>query len=470
MNSLLFAAFSLVLSACQPDDLARQTLSLREVVSDGATTRVQIELKAQGLFRPGIPTGRADIEAQMPKPRELDVQTRLIYHDRVVKVGPGGKLRSSPGKSAKETERSGGGDSLKVVRHVVQAVSAINGEVRPSAASLRPEVALLVAEKRDRGWPVVVFSPAGPLSWSELELVQGVGDPLALGDLLPEGPVAIGDHWKVREPAAKAVSGYDVITSSNFLATLESADSKKARIRLKGRIEGSAFGGIGVIGCDGFASFDRELGRIERLDLNRVENRQPGPVEAGLDLKSTLSVARNTAPLAEELSDLALTNVSLDATPLSEMLRMAAPGGRAALLADRSWHIYWEDSKMAIWKRLEAGRVVAQCNLMVGPTAAKGRHQDPAQFREDIRRGLKDRFVQFLGAGEVGGHPDGGFRYRVGVQGREGDLGVIWYYYLLAGGAGDQLLATFTLAEDHLKSFGETDIELIGSLRWIQAR
>ena len=268
----------------------------------------------------------------MPKPRELDVQTRLIYHDRVVKVGPGGKLRSSPGKSAKETERSGGGDSLRVVRHVVQAVSAINGEVRPSAASLRPEVALLVAEKRDRGWPVVVFSPAGPLSWSELELVQGVGDPLALADLLPEGPVAIGDHWNVREPAAKAVSGYDVITSSNFLATLESADSKKARIRLKGRIEGSAFGGIGVIGCDGFASFDRELGRIERLDLNRVENRQPGPVEAGLDLKSTLSVARNTAPLAEELSDLALANVSLDASPQSEMLRMAAPGGRECAL------------------------------------------------------------------------------------------------------------------------------------------
>ena len=74
------------------------------------------------------------------------------------------------------------------MRHVVQAAAAINGEVRPTAAALRPEVALLVAEKRDRGWPVVVFSPAGPLSWSELEVVQGVGDPLALGRSLCPRP------------------------------------------------------------------------------------------------------------------------------------------------------------------------------------------------------------------------------------------------------------------------------------------
>ena len=104
------------------------------------------------------------------------------------------------------------------------------------------------------------------------------------------------------------------------------------------------------------------------------------------------------------------------------------------------------------------------------PPPAKGRHQDPAQFRDDIRRGLKDRFVQFLGAGEVAGRPDGGFRYRVGVQGREGDLGVIWYYYLLASPSGEQLLATFTLAVDHQKTFGESDLELIGSLRWLSPR
>ena len=169
------------------------------------------------------PQGAAD-GAEMPKPRELNVQTRLIFHERIVPVGPPG---SCVRRRRAETRMPGSGGSLKVVRHVVQAAAAINGEVRPTAATLRPEVALLVAEKRDRGWPVVVFSPAGPLSWSELELVQVVGDPLALADLLPAQPVAVGDRWKVREMAVKVVSGYDTVTSSNLEATLESADAAR---------------------------------------------------------------------------------------------------------------------------------------------------------------------------------------------------------------------------------------------------
>ena len=88
------------------------------------------------------------------------------------------------------------------------------------------------------------------------------------------------------------------------------------------------------------------------------------------------------------------------------------------------------------------------------------------QFRDDVRKSLGQRFVQFLGAGEVDGDPAGGFRYKLAVQGREGDLGVLWYYYLLASPEGDQLLATFTLAEEDAKAFGDQDLEIIGSLQW----
>ena len=123
---------------------------------------------------------------------------------------------------------------------------------------------------------------------------------------------------------------------------------------------------------------------------------------------------------------------------------------------------------MTVLKRVERGRLVAQCNLAAGPNAGRGRHQDPAQFRDDVRKGLGARFGQFLGAGEVDGDPAGGFRYKVGVQGRQGDLGVIWYYYLIAGPEGDQVLATFTLAETQAPAFGDQDEALIGSLRWLE--
>jgi len=407
----------------------------------------------------------------MPKPLELEIQTRLVFGERIVDVGPEDRAHPATNgqlKAEANQPRAGRG-SLKVVRHVIQAASAINGEVRPASASIRPEVALLVAERRDRQGPVVVVSPAGPLTRSELELVQGLGDPLALVDLLPDQPVAVGQSWRVGAAAAQALSGYDALTANNLDATLDSADDAKARVRLKGQIQGTALGGAGTITCEGFLTFDRQAARIDHLDLNRAETRQPGPVEAGLDVKSTLTVSRRAALPSPALSDAALAHVSLEVTPKRELLRITAPGGKSTLVHDRNWHTFWEDPRLTVLKRLDGGQVVAQCNLMLGPVAGKGRHQDPGQFRDDIRRALKQRFVQYLGAGEVEGDPAGSFRYKVGVQGREGNLGVVWYYYLIASPDGDQLLATFTLAQDHVKSFGDQDLEVIGSLRWSTA-
>jgi hypothetical protein len=350
---------------------------------------------------------------------------------------------------------------------VIQAASAINGEIRPTAAAVRPEVALLVAERRHRDGPVVVVSPAGPLMRSELELVQVAGDPLALADALPGGPVGLGQHWRVGDLAAQAVSGYDVVTSNAVDATLESLDGARARVRIRGRIEGSALGGAGVVTCDGFLTFDRRMGWIDWLELHRAEARRPGPVEAGLDVKSTLTMTRQAEQPPATLTEPALAGIPLEITPLTERLLLIAPDSKSSLLHDRHWHMFWDDPKLIVLKRLEGSQVVAQCNIAVGPPAGKGRHQDPAQFRDEIRRALRHRFVQFLGAGQVDGDSAGGFRYKVGVQGREGSLGVVWYYYLVAGPAGDQLLVTFTLAKGYGPAFGDQDAEMIGSLRWL---
>ena len=117
------------------------------------------------------------------------METRFEFLERVVKVGAKGR-----------PERS--------VRRVIQAGSAVNVEKRPMLSVLRPEVAILVAEARPEG--VSVFSPGGPLTRSELELVQGPGDPLALASLLSDEPVAVGEKWKVGEPAARGLTSYDV--------------------------------------------------------------------------------------------------------------------------------------------------------------------------------------------------------------------------------------------------------------------
>ena len=423
-------------------------VTLRQKARVGETTRGLIELKAEGLYRPAAAPG--ETKEKSPKPLALKVETRLDYDERVLAIDTKGTAR-------------------RVARRVAQAASAINGEVRPMAAVLRSEVALLVADRR--AGEVVVFSPSGPLTRSELELVQGVGDPLVLPDLLPNREVEVGARWTVGNEAARGLSGYDALAVNKLEAVLESADESSARVTLSGEVRGAVLGGEGTMVCEGALTFDRKAGRIGRLTLNRTESRQPGPVEAGLDIKSTLTVDLKPAEAGAELSEAAVTGpvLSLDAGPEHEQLIVLAPGGKYSLVHDRDWHTYWDDVRQTVLKRLDHGEVVAQCNLTVGPNAGKGRHQDLGQFRDDIQRALGKRFAGFVGEGETEGDPAGGFRYKVAVQGREGTVGVLWNYFLVAGPEGDQLLAAFTLTADQAKRFGDQDLRMIGSLRWRDA-
>ena len=168
---------------------------------------------------------------------------------------------------------------------------------------------MLVAERRRHDGPVVVVSPLGPLTRSELELVEVEGDPLALADLLPSAEVRVGTSWRVGEAAAEGISGYDVITTNALEASLESVDDTRAKVRIHGRIEGSLQGARGLMTCDGVLTFDRRMGWMDRVELNRNESRRPGPIEAGMDVKSTLTMTRDADRPPATLSDAGLAGI-----------------------------------------------------------------------------------------------------------------------------------------------------------------
>ena len=423
---------------------AGEGVELRERPAAGLATRVVVELKARGELKPGPPGGGGRREE---KPLAVRVEARFAFVERALEPGPGGARRAA--------------------RWAVQAVAARNGEVIPEESAIRPEVRLLVAELRDGA--AFAYSPGGPLTRGELELVQGPTDPLCLAGLLPDRAVAVGDRWKVGTDAARSLSGYDALAANNLAATLESSDDSAARVRLRGEVRGAVLGGEGTITLDGSFRFDRKAGRIDRLDLERTELRKPGAVEAGLDLKSTLSLDRQPAEAPAELADAVVAALPRKPDPALELIRFTPVGGRYSLLHDRNWHIFSETTRQAVLRWLDHGEVVAQCNLAAGPNAGRGRHQDLGQFRNDIRAALGKSFGKFVGAGDVPGAAAGGFRHKVAVAGRVGEVDVRWDYYLVANPAGDQLLATFTLSEAQARRFADQDVRIIGSLEWKDA-
>ena len=331
----------------------------------GEAASVVVELKGEGLFRAEPEAKDTTAKADAPKARAIKVETRLEFVEKVLAV-------------AKD------GAPVKVIRRVERAGAAINGEVRATSAAIRPEVALLVAAMRDG--QVVVVSPGGPLTRAELEVVQAPGDPLALAALLPAAAVAKGDSWTVGNDAARSLSGYDSLDDNALKATLTALDPAKAVVRLEGAVRGSYLGGPGTINVRGSFTFDRRAGRVESVEVARAEIRRPGPVEAGLDIKSTLKVSRRGVEVPSELSDANLTGVPTELGDDRELLLFKSPDNTYQLVHDRDWHIDWDSPKQTILKRLEKGRFVAQCNLAAGPNAGAGRHEDPRGSATTSRR------------------------------------------------------------------------------------
>ncbi|MDX2036963.1 MAG: hypothetical protein SFX72_09950 [Isosphaeraceae bacterium] len=436
---------------------ADDAVELRPRERVGDSSRVAVELRASGSFLQAAPASAStDPKAKTAKPAPeptrlaLDVAMKLEFDEKLLAVGEDG-------------------GATKSVRHVSRASSAINGQVRPMSASIRPEVSLLVAqESPQRG--LVVFSPGGPLLRSELEVVQGPADPLQLDALLPGKTLKVGDEWNLSNDAAKSLTGYDALATNGLVARVDSADAAAAECSFKGTVRGAVLGGEGTMECAGTFRFDRERGRIAKLRVERSEVRKPGQIEAGLDVKSTLSVERVPADAPPELAASTLEKIRLDLEPSAELLSFRSPDGKYTLLHDRDWHIAWDSDRLSVLKRLDrGGDLVAQCNLQRGPNLGKGNRQSPTQFRNELRKGLGERFVAILGEGEIESTAERGSAYKITVQGREGEVGVLWYYYLLASPEGEQMLATFTLGLSQQKTLGNGDLQLIGSLDWISA-
>lgn len=477
--------------ATATDSQPQPKFLLRPASQLGAAARVTRTLKAEGAILPEAPADEPKPE-QPPKPLKLVVEAVVEYDERV---------------AAEEQD----GLPARALRRVRKAAAAISGDVRPSVTRLRPEVATLVAERRET--EVFLYSPDGPLARAELDIVRGPGDLLGWTDLFPAEPVAVGESWDVGDNVAREVSDYDALASRNLRAVLESCDDARAVIRFRGTVHGVARGGEGKMSVSAAVVFDRPNNRVVRVVVNRNENRAAGPIETALDMKSSLAIDIAPIDTPADLPDSLLAAIPNRPEPALERLKYDSPGGKFALEHDRDWHLFWDDARLAVFKRLDLGEVVAQVNLNLGPSVQPGSHIDLQEFERDIRAALGARFVKFLERETLRDDPRLGFLHRVSVEGavlletdpepenpaetnetaktekpetkredpekaespkadappperRFERVGILWNYYVAASPAGDQVLATFTVAQANAELLKGRDVEFMNALVW----
>ena len=125
----------------------------------------------------------------------------MIYDQRVLRVGP-------------EVRRE--------VRHYREANAQISvgGANETSRLSIDRRTVVVDCDSQR----TTIYSPLGPLTREQLELIEIQGNPALLDRLLPSGEVAVGDQWKHDDRLVAQLFGLDAVQRNDLSSTLRAVE------------------------------------------------------------------------------------------------------------------------------------------------------------------------------------------------------------------------------------------------------
>lgn len=358
------------------------------------------------------------------------------------------------------------GEQTRVLRNYRQAEAAIKidrGEIRPVLRNNRRTIAIEAAKDE-----VTLSCPAGPLTREELDLLDLPCDTAVWSRLLPGRAVELGATWK-HEPADLAVLlGLDAAASAEVQSALIEANAGKAKMEISGFVSGAVGGVATEVQIQGDYTFDLKRKAIAELNLEIKEQRAIGHIGPGLDVTSKLSVASTETTVPKALSNSALQSVRWG-NATAKLLEYRDPSESYALRHDRRWYVMDEREGVSVFRLLEKGELLAQCNISPVKKEEAAKVQKLSGFREQVKTTLGSLADQIVSAEEKQ-LASGRKAFRVEVDGTSEKLPVRWVYYLTFSADGPAHVVVFTLERDLAPRFGEADADFLRSLEYRDAK
>jgi hypothetical protein len=444
--AIMSASVSLLLASVA---VAAERFDLREEPTDARVRSVVVELEVAGKLFPSPGPDKA---------LKLAVEARFGYSERRL------------GATGREAE------SLRAVRYYEEAHASIQAGEQISNSTLRPSQRLIVAQGRLEG--LDLFSPAGPLTYTELELLHVPADSLSVVGLLPDSGVELDETWQAPLWSLPLVTGIEAVEKGKATCKLESVAGNLARIGFRGDVVGATVGASSVVDVAGHLEYDLGQKLITRIEATQSEKRAIGTVSPGLDVVAKVRVSRGPAERGTRILEKDLSGVPLEPNAASRLLVFEAPAWNFRMYYDRHWHVFHQASDGALLRLLDQGGFISQCNVKKLPDAQPGQHISEKQFQQDIQQSLGKNFEEFVQAEKLN-LKDGLFIYRVVAAGtiervnekKEPEVSPMqWIYYLIANPDGRQLSFVFSVDARQVKEFGARDLSMVTSVEFLRPR
>jgi hypothetical protein len=420
-----------------------QTYSLKEIVKPDDCFRVRLEMNLSGALK----VSRGGVPASLP----LSAKASHEFPERVLAVDEQGLVE-------------------KCARLYETATATVTVQRDAETKALRKERRLVVVQRpKDQS---LAYSPTGPLTRGELELVGDHFDTLCLTGLLPGKDVAVGATWKVPHSAAQALCHFDGLTEQGLTCKLEAVKDKVAHMSVTGPANGIELGAMVKLKVSATYHFDLTAQRLTWLEWKQTDDRDQGPANPAMTATSTTTLTRAPVARPDALADAALASVPKD-FKVPETLLMVEyrhPTGKFDLNHARDWQVVGEPEERLILRLIERGDFVAQATVTPWKPAGKGKHLSPDEFKAVVGEGQSWVPEKELQAGEVPAGGDGRWAYRVSMLGKSDGVPVLQNFYLVAGPNGDQVVIAVTLAPKKAEQLGSRDLSLAGSIEFPAAK
>ena len=353
---------------------------------------------------------------------------------------------------------------VRLARSYQSAAAKLKLHDTEMANSLRPERRLIVVESGSKA-AAQLFSPAGPLTREELDLVETTAGGLAPEALLPPRIIKLGGNWNLPDSTVARLLGLETVNKQDVVLTLDAAKNNVAEISLAGKIAGAIGGVSSDIELKGKLNFDLKQRAVTWLTLACRENREIGHAQPGFEVLTTLRMAAAPSRPLPELSDKALAGLPLAAGPETTLLELTSESAGYQVRHDRRWQVMVERHDATILRLIDGGDLISQCNLSPRPALGKGEQLTLEGFQDDVKRVLGQNFEQIVSGGEEAAR---GIRIlRVVVAGKAGELPIQWTYYHLSDDHGHRAALVFTIESNLLEKYPQLDRQFLAGFRFL---
>ncbi|MFO0848574.1 MAG: hypothetical protein U0871_08465 [Gemmataceae bacterium] len=295
---------------------AQEPVTLAERFDRGTPYRVELQVRLDG---------RLALPGDDGKPQEVPLTgaSTLIYDERPL-----------------PSDDPRGGKSLRAYR-VVRFNRTMAG--KEQSADVRPGVRRMVVMRSEKG-KKAPFSPDGPLTWGEIDVVRtDLFCPVLVPGLLPGRAVRAGEKWPATAAAVADLTDLDPIEEGGvtveFVGVVTLDGKRYAKLSLAGQVRGQSEDGPARQKLDGLAYFDLADARLSYLKLTGVSEMLSREGRVTGRLTGTFTMTRGPAERTDDIADGVVRPRDLVASDDNTQLLYDNPDLGLRFLYPRRWRV-----------------------------------------------------------------------------------------------------------------------------------